>query len=653
MNAAHFPMKTRRSTSVTSTTACRALVGTRLLAVGILVSVAFFVVPAAASASPKHAARAQAARAFQVLPSAGWWTDSPFLGVIENGRPSLRGPRIAAASADLTVAVSDAPDPVTAGGSITYTIDVDNAGPDDATSTVLTFTLAAGTTFTSATPGQGTCSQAAGVVTCPLGTVANLGSTSVSVVVATTVGGTAGPATATVASAVPDPTPADATATASTTVTASADLSTAIDDAVTSVAPGTTATFTMRLANAGPSAAAAGVVVVAHGAAGTTPHTTDPGCVVSGTDVTCTTTTPLAAAANKTWQFTLDVPAGFTGTVLDTQASITSSPTADANAANNVATDHDTIVATADLSIAAGASPDPAVAGEDLTYTITVTNAGPSTVSDAVVTDTIPAGTTFKAAQDGGTRSGGVATWTLGPLAANATATVHLVVTVQANRTTDVSNDVAVASAVADPDTTDRSTTVVSKVTEAAADLSIKTTSSGGSVAVGHVVKFVVTVSNDGPADATGVKIKDDLPKGVTFQSADESDGSFSKTSGIWDLGDLAADHDATLRISGTVNSDAGSTLANSATIQAVDQSDPTSSNDDDTVTVEVLGSEVTNTTTTTTGGTTSVSGTETLATTGTDAPVRGVRLAVVLFLLGLTLAIIGRRIERRHAADR
>jgi uncharacterized repeat protein (TIGR01451 family) len=396
------------------------------------------------------------------------------------------------------------------------------------------------------------------------------------------------------------------------------------------------------------------VVVVAHGAAGTTPHTSDPECIVSGTDVTCTTTTPLAAAANKTWQFTLDVPTGFTGATLDTQASITSSPTADANPANNVATDHDTTVASADLSIAVGAAPDPAVPGKDLTYTITVTNAGPSTVSDAVVTDTIPAGTTFKAAQDGGTQTGGVATWTLGPLAANATATVHLIVTVQKNRTADISNDVSVASAVADPDTTDRSTTVVSKVSAATADLSVQTTSSAGEVSVGHAVKFVVTVSNDGPADATGVKIKDHLPNGVTFQSADESDGSFSKSSGIWDLGDLPADHQATLRISGTVNSSAGTSLVNSATIQAVDQSDPTSSNDDDSVTVEVLGATVTNTTTTgTTGGTTSVSGTETLATTGTDAPVQGVKLAIVLFLLGLALAIIGRRIERRHAGDR
>jgi hypothetical protein len=166
-------------------------------------------------------------------------------------------------------------------------------------------------------------------------------------------------------------------------------------------------------------------------------------------------------------------------------------------------------------------------------------------------------------------------------------------------------------------------------------------------------------VSNDGPADATGIKIKDDLPKGVTLRSADASDGSFSKTSGIWDLEDLAADHRATLHITGTVNSGAGSSLKNSATVQAVDQPDPTSSNDDDTVTVRVLGAQATNTNdntntnTNTATTTTSVSGTETLATTGTDASVRGAGIALALLALGVTLVVVGHRLARRRPAGR
>src|SRR3954454_3752246 len=263
-----------------------------MAAIAVAALLVLAVAPAAAATPRSPRASHPAVPDSRAIP-ASWFRGLPFL---RSGDVRVAAPRIAAASADLTVTVTDAPDPVVAGGSITYTIDVANAGPDIATATVLTFTLAPTTTFTSSTPGPGTCAEVAGVVTCALGDIANGGSTSVAVVVATTVVGTPGPATATVMSAVPDPTAGNSTASASTTVTDPADLSTTLDDATTTFTPGTTLTFTMGVTNAGPWAAAAGVVVVGHAPAGTTPHTTDPECVVNGTDVTCTTTTPLAAA---------------------------------------------------------------------------------------------------------------------------------------------------------------------------------------------------------------------------------------------------------------------------------------------------------------------------------------------------------------------
>ena len=71
--------------------------------------------------------------------------------------------------ADLSLTKSDAPDPVLAGELLTYTLGVSNGGPRDATNTTLTDTLPAGVTFDSATPSQGTCSEASGTVTCALG----------------------------------------------------------------------------------------------------------------------------------------------------------------------------------------------------------------------------------------------------------------------------------------------------------------------------------------------------------------------------------------------------------------------------------------------------------------------------------------------------
>lgn len=49
----------------------------------------------------------------------------------------------------------------------------------------------------------------------------------------------------------------------------------------------------------------------------------------------------------------------------------------------------------ANLSIAKADEPDPVTAGEDIRYTVTVNNAGPDDASNVVVTDTLPAGSTF------------------------------------------------------------------------------------------------------------------------------------------------------------------------------------------------------------------------------------------------------------------
>jgi uncharacterized repeat protein (TIGR01451 family) len=74
-------------------------------------------------------------------------------------------------AADLSVQVSDSRDPVLVGGGLTYTVTLANAGPDDATGTVLSDVLPDEATFGSAVADQGSCSQASGTVTCLLGAI--------------------------------------------------------------------------------------------------------------------------------------------------------------------------------------------------------------------------------------------------------------------------------------------------------------------------------------------------------------------------------------------------------------------------------------------------------------------------------------------------
>ena len=75
-------------------------------------------------------------------------------------------------SADLSIAKTGSPDPITVGEQLTYTLAVTNGGPDTATGVAITDALPTGVNLVSSSASQGGCSTAAGVVTCPIGTMA-------------------------------------------------------------------------------------------------------------------------------------------------------------------------------------------------------------------------------------------------------------------------------------------------------------------------------------------------------------------------------------------------------------------------------------------------------------------------------------------------
>ncbi len=73
--------------------------------------------------------------------------------------------------ADLSLTISDSPDPVATGAVLTYTIKVHNAGPDPATNTAVTDGLPSGVSLVSITSPAGSCSKTGGKQVCDLGTV--------------------------------------------------------------------------------------------------------------------------------------------------------------------------------------------------------------------------------------------------------------------------------------------------------------------------------------------------------------------------------------------------------------------------------------------------------------------------------------------------
>ncbi len=118
----------------------------------------------------------------------------------------------------------------------------------------------------------------------------------------------------------------------------------------------------------------------------------------------------------------------------------------------------------ADLGIAVTDSPDPAIAGNNLTYTITVTNNGPGGATEVSVTDALPSGVSFVSVTPSqGTCSGtSTVTCNLGTINNSVTATVTLVVTATPGGT--VSNTASVASAACDSAAANNSATASTTV---------------------------------------------------------------------------------------------------------------------------------------------------------------------------------------------
>lgn len=118
--------------------------------------------------------------------------------------------------ADLSVTLTDAPDPVTVGATLTYTLTVINNGPDTATAASVSDTLPAGVAFSSASATQGSCTGTANV-SCDLGDLAPGASATVTIKAKPGSAGTL-TNTASAGSSVNDPNLADNSATATTTV---------------------------------------------------------------------------------------------------------------------------------------------------------------------------------------------------------------------------------------------------------------------------------------------------------------------------------------------------------------------------------------------------------------------------------------------------
>ncbi len=436
---------------------------------------------------------------------------------------------------DLSVTNSGTPSPVAAGGAITYTQVVTNTGPSNCSTG----------TFNEATPGSTafvsvgvvnsggvtwTCSTTAPVActspTVPPGSTGTI--TAIYTVAAGATAGTIITDTATVATTSRDTNPNNNSATVNIAVASAtqADLSVSNSASPNPVTAGNVITYTQSVTNPGPAAAAAvsftdpvpanTIVGMLTGPAGWTcsTGTTPPSCTIA------------SLPANTTANFTYTVKVltnTASGTVITETDSVTST-TSDPNSANNSASVNVLVANSADLSVTNTASPIPVLAGGTLTYTQVVNNAGPSAAS-VTVTEAQPTYTTTPSSLTGPagwTCSTVTLTCTDTSLAPSTPATITFVVTVTAGTAagTAINDTVTVSSAISDPNPANNSATAGDIVaTNAQADLITTNSASPTTVAVGNNVTYTQSVTNNGPAAATGVSFTQSTPPNTNFQS--------------------------------------------------------------------------------------------------------------------------------------
>ena len=247
--------------------------------------------------------------------------------------------------------------------------------------------------------------------------------------------------------------------------------------------------------------------------------------------------------------------------------------------------------AVADLAVTKGVDDGTPNLGAQVVYTLTVSNAGPSAASAAVLQDVLPAGVAYVSDNGGGAYNSGSGLWTVGALAQNATAS--LAITAQVTASGAISNAVTVSTLdQADLNAANDAAGAVINVPPSA-DLSLTKNASAGRVNMGTSFDYVVRVVNGGPDAATGVKVIDILPAGLDYVS-DNGGGAYVPGTGVWTIGGLGNGGAATLSI--RVRASRPGTVVNMAQVKESDQHDPDSTplngvaaeDDQDTASVEI-----------------------------------------------------------------
>jgi uncharacterized repeat protein (TIGR01451 family) len=205
---------------------------------------------------------------------------------------------------------------------------------------------------------------------------------------------------------------------------------------------------------------------------------------------------------------------------LITNTATVTSPTYDPDLVNNTSENSTVVVTSADLSITQVDYPDPVLAEQELTYTLTVHNTGPSIAANIWLTDTLPGSVILVSAipNQGSCEAGNVVTCDLGNLTDATEAQVEVVVIPQAEGS--ITNTVTVVMDTPDANLANNVKAEVTNVLPLSADLQLTLTNMPDPVVAGGLLTYTVQVANLGPSRAINPSVTVDLTSDVAFLSS-------------------------------------------------------------------------------------------------------------------------------------
>jgi uncharacterized repeat protein (TIGR01451 family) len=506
--------------------------------------------------------------------------------------------------ADLQIDKGNGVGSVVPGDRMTYTIVVTNAGPSAVVGARITDTLPVTLSNASwaCTAGAGTvCGTASGLgnienISVTMAPVSVLTFTVTGTVISTATGFITNTAVVAPPPGVTDPTPGNNTSSDNDPLTPLADLQIDKDDGVASVVPGTQTTYRITVTNNGLSAVT-----------GATVSDTLPAALTNATWTCATCNSPASGSGNISTSVTLlpgqsavivltaTVAANATGNIVNTAVVTTPAGVTDTVPTNNTDTDTNTLNPQADLRISKTNNLNAVVPGMLVTYTVVVTNAGPSAVTGALITDTLPAelqnpgwvcsagaGATCPVPSFGSAMNNLSVT-----MGVNSVLTFTLTGTVAQSATGLITNTavVTVPAGVTDP-TPDNNESIDADPADPRADLSIDKDDGVTTATPGLALTYRITVTNNGPSAVTGATVSDTLPAALTNAIwtcatcvPNNGSGGLINTSVS-----LLSGQFAVIIVTGTVAADATGSITNTAAVTVpAGVTDPTPGNNTDT----------------------------------------------------------------------